>query len=175
MELVNEVLIEWERVVNRVAKVEVGEKMIVCGRAARWWDGEIREKICLRREVYRKMVSGQKELWSEYCRLHKEVKDLVRQSIWNEVNERANTDFEGSRKVFWAFVSRRSKGKKKNIASLKNKGGISVTSTRGKLQILQSHYEHLVTEGSDFDDDWKEKLSRVNNCKCGQSCTRMSC
>ena len=27
--------------VNRVAKVEVGEKMIVCGRAARWWDGEI--------------------------------------------------------------------------------------------------------------------------------------
>ena len=31
--------------------------MIVCGRAARWWDGEIRDKISLRREVYRKMVS----------------------------------------------------------------------------------------------------------------------
>ena len=28
--------------------------MIVCGRAARWWDGEIRDKISLRREVYRK-------------------------------------------------------------------------------------------------------------------------
>ena len=48
-----------------MAKVEVGEKMIVCGRAARWWDREIRDKISLRREVYRKMVSGQKELWSE--------------------------------------------------------------------------------------------------------------
>ena len=98
MELVDEVLMEWERVVNRVA---VGGKMIVCGRAARWWDGEIRDKISLRREVYRKMVSGQKELWSEYCRLRKEVKDLVRQkkiSIWNEVIERANADFEGSRK-----------------------------------------------------------------------------
>ena len=53
----------------------------------------------MRREVYRKMVSAQKELWSEYCRLHK---DLVRQKkiIWNEVIERANADFEGSRKEF---------------------------------------------------------------------------
>ena len=34
-ELVNEVVMEWESVVNRVAKCELGEKMIVCGRAAR--------------------------------------------------------------------------------------------------------------------------------------------
>ena len=67
--------------------------------------------------------------------MRKEVKDLVRQkNIWNEVIERANA--EGSRKEFWAFVSRRSKGKKNNIA---NEGGISVTSTQG--EISQSHYE----------------------------------
>ena len=50
---------------------------------------------------------------------------------------------------------------------MKNEGGISVTSTQGKF--LQSHYEHLgkVSEGSDFDDDWKEEVEdRVNNCKC---------
>ena len=41
-DLVNEVLREWE---NRVAKREVGDKMIVCGRAARWWDKELKEKI----------------------------------------------------------------------------------------------------------------------------------
>ena len=42
-------------------------------------------------------------------------------NIWREVVEKANTDFEGSRKVFWAFVRRRAKGKmKKNIASLKS-------------------------------------------------------
>ena len=32
-----------------------------------------------------------------------------------------------------------------------------------------SHYERLgkVSEGSDFDDDWKEEVEdRVNNCKC---------
>ena len=35
-DLVNEVVMEWESVVNRAAKCELGEKMIVCGRAARW-------------------------------------------------------------------------------------------------------------------------------------------
>ena len=35
-ELVNEVVMELERVVRRVAKSGHGEKMIVCGRAARW-------------------------------------------------------------------------------------------------------------------------------------------
>ena len=39
--LVSGVLHEWESIVNRVAKKEVGEKMIVCGRAARWWDSEL--------------------------------------------------------------------------------------------------------------------------------------
>ena len=43
MELVDEVLMEWERIVYTVAKVKVGEKMIVCGRAARLWDGQIRD------------------------------------------------------------------------------------------------------------------------------------
>lgn len=27
---------EWERILNRVEKTEVGEKLIVCGGAARW-------------------------------------------------------------------------------------------------------------------------------------------
>ena len=34
-ELVNEVVMEWESVLNRVAKCELGEKITVCGRAAR--------------------------------------------------------------------------------------------------------------------------------------------
>ena len=44
-ELANEVVMEWESVVNRVAKCELGEKMIVCGRAARWWDEQIKDKL----------------------------------------------------------------------------------------------------------------------------------
>ena len=42
---------KWN-LINRKAKVVVGEKMIVCGRASRWWDGEIKDKISLRREVF---------------------------------------------------------------------------------------------------------------------------
>ena len=68
-ELVNEVVMEWESVVNRVAKCELGEKMMVCGRAARWWDEQIKDRINARREVYRKVVNGRKDLWDEYCRL----------------------------------------------------------------------------------------------------------
>ena len=68
-ELVNEVVMEWESVVNRVAKCELGEKMILCGRAARWWDEQW--------EVYKKVVNGREDLWDEYCRLRKEVKQLV--------------------------------------------------------------------------------------------------
>ena len=30
--------------------------MIVCGRAARWWDEQIKYKINTRREVYKKVV-----------------------------------------------------------------------------------------------------------------------
>ena len=39
----SEVLQEWEGIVNRVAKSETGEKVIVCGRSAKWWDSEIKE------------------------------------------------------------------------------------------------------------------------------------
>ena len=137
-DLVNEVLMEWENIVNRVAKSEVGENMIVCGRAARWWDNE---QISLSRELYKKVINGREDLWDEYYRLRKEVKELVREKkliIWREVVEKANTDFDGSKKEFWAFVGRRTR--KKNIPSLKSEAGVSVTSTRGKLEVLQRHY-----------------------------------
>ena len=103
----------------RVAKREVGEKMIVCGRAARWWDQEIKDKISSRLALYKQVISGREDLWGEYCRLRKEVKDLVRikkLNAWNEVVEKVNSDFEGGRKEFWAFVGRRTKAKSKGIA-----------------------------------------------------------
>ena len=55
-ELVGKVLDEWENIVNRVVKAEVGEKVMVCGRSVRWWDDEIKEKIQKRREVYKRIV-----------------------------------------------------------------------------------------------------------------------
>ena len=64
-------------------------------------------KISLRREL---VINGQEDLWDEYCRLRKEVKELVREkklNIWREVVEKANTDFDGSKKEFWALEDKR--------------------------------------------------------------------
>ena len=55
-ELVNEVVMEWECVVNRVAKCELGENMIVCDRAARWWDEQIKNRIKNRINARRECV-----------------------------------------------------------------------------------------------------------------------
>ena len=118
----------------------------------------------MRRELYKKVTNGREDLWDEYCRLRKEVKELVREkklNIWREVVKKANTDFDGSRKEFWAFVGRRTRGKrKKNIPSLKSEAGVSVTSTRGKLEVLQRHYQQLgkLSLDSNFDAEWKEEV-----------------
>ena len=70
------------------------------------------------------------------------MKELVRQkklTMWKEVVEKVNVDFEGSRKEFWSFVGRRTKAKNRGIAFLKSVE-VSVTSTKGKLEVLQKHY-----------------------------------
>ena len=46
--------VKWESIVNRVARNEVGERMILDGRAARWWDSEI--KVCGKSFVYKKAI-----------------------------------------------------------------------------------------------------------------------
>ena len=67
------------------------------------------------------------------------MKELVTEkklNTWREDVEKANIDFDGRRKEFWAFVGRRTKRKrKKNIPSLKSEAGVSVTST-SKLEVL---------------------------------------
>ena len=169
-ELVSEVLEDWESIVNRVAKAEVGEKVVVCGRAARWWDDEIKAKIEQRRELYKRILRGEDGLWEEYVRLRKEVKQLVTEKklqIRNEVVDKANSDYEGNKKEFWGFVSRRRKGKKKGIVALRNSAGVSVTSTKGKLEVLKTHYRQLgsCSVDSAFDDSWKEEVDeQVSEC-----------
>ena len=62
--------------------------MIVCGRAARWWDDEVKALIKCKREVYKKIANSEKELWEEYCVLHKAGKKPViekKLNIWSEV------------------------------------------------------------------------------------------
>ena len=57
--LVSAVVEEWELIVKKVAKAEVGEK-VVCGRAVRWWDDKIKQKIEHRRVAYKKILRVRK-------------------------------------------------------------------------------------------------------------------
>ena len=95
-------------------------------KSARWWDSDVKDKINSRRKLYKSMLDGNVDAWEDYCKLRKEVKDLIRRKkidIWNDVVEKVNTDYERCRKEFWAFVGRMTKGKKKAIASLRSDKG----------------------------------------------------
>ena len=86
---------------QRVASKEIGEKVIVCGKAAKWWDAKIKEKIRLRRQVYKEISSGREDKWGEYYKLRSEIKELVckkKLDSWNEMIEKANKDFYENRK-----------------------------------------------------------------------------
>ena len=102
-ELVKAVVQDWEETVKRVASKEIGEKVIVCGKAVRWWDGEIKEKIRLRRQVYKEISSSREDKWREYYKLRSEIKELVRKKKidgWNEVIERLIKIFMKTGKSF---------------------------------------------------------------------------
>ena len=58
----NEVVMEWENVVNRVARSKLGEKMLVHGRTAWWWDEKTKDRINVGPEVYKKVVNGMTDL-----------------------------------------------------------------------------------------------------------------
>ena len=97
------------------------------------------QKIEHRREAYKKILEGQDNLWEEYSKLRREVNNLVVQKkleVWNEVVERANSDFEGNRKEFWTFVGRMTMVKRRGVTALRNSAGVSVTSMKGKLEVL---------------------------------------
>ena len=88
-------------------------------------------------------------------------------NVWNGVVEKANADFEANKKEFWSFVGRRTKGRKGGVEALRNDSGVSVTSTKGKLKVLQSHYQRLGSCSVDdaFDGNWKQEVdSEVNEC-----------
>ena len=55
----------------------------------------------------------------------------------------------------------------KGISILRSDTAVSVSSRKVRLDILQSHYEHLRSSGVEagFTDDWKEEVeSMVRNC-----------
>ena len=73
---------------------------------------EIKERIALRPHLIYKVINGWGDLWDEYCLLRREVKNLFREKRY--ILEIMHVDFDGSRKEFWTFVGKKTKGKKWN-------------------------------------------------------------
>ena len=102
--------------------------------------------------------------------LRREIKSLVTEKklyIWNEVLQKANSDYDGNRKEFWAFVGKRAKAKTYTIVALRYKTRVSVTSTKGKLRILQNHYQDLGKSSVNdmFNENWKQEVkNKVDEC-----------
>ena len=57
-------------------------------------------------------------------------------NIYNKLVERVNINFDENKQELWAFVGSKSKGKEKNIASLKNATGFDLTRNRGNLEAM---------------------------------------
>ena len=76
----------------------------MCGRSVRWWDDELKAKIQERREVYKRIVRGEDDLWGSIVSyIHREVKGLVidkKLKIWNGVVEKANLILKVTRRSF---------------------------------------------------------------------------
>ena len=68
----------------------------------------------------------------------------------------------GVGRSFRAFVSRRTKGKYKNITSLKSKAGVSVTGSQGKLEVSQRYDDSGKVS---VDQQLRGGLERRRGCK----------
>ena len=42
----------WKQLVKNTANEVIGKKLIICNRAVKWWDEEVKEAMTVRREAY---------------------------------------------------------------------------------------------------------------------------
>ena len=95
----------WEQLVKTTASKVIGKKLIICNRAVKWWDEEVKEAIRVRRKVHARYTSSKTTSgWEEYASARKKVKEMVakkKKGIWKDVVNKTNEDFDGGMKQMW--------------------------------------------------------------------------
>ena len=125
--------------VKTTASKVIGKKLIVCNKAVKWWDDEVKEAIRVRREAHARYIGNKNAAgWEEYAKARKEVKKMVekkKRGIWEEVVKKTNEDFDGGMKQMWVgikgIISKRAGKTDKGIATLRAKNGKMVSGSRG--------------------------------------------
>ena len=86
----------------------IGKKLILCNRAVKWWDEEVKEAIRVRREIHTRYLSSKSTVgWEEYAEARNAVKKMVekkKKGVWEEVVRKTNEDFDGGMKQMWLGI-----------------------------------------------------------------------
>ena len=70
----------WEQLIKTTASKVLGKKLIVCNKAVKWWDDEVKEAIRVRREAHAGYTSNKTTAgWEEYAIDRNKVKEMVRE------------------------------------------------------------------------------------------------
>ncbi|CAM9963467.1 unnamed protein product, partial [Sphacelaria rigidula] len=84
----------WEQMVKNTASEVIGRKLIVCNRAVKRWDDEVKEAIRVRREAHARWISSKTTTgWEEHTEARKEVKRMVhlrKKEVWEDVVKETN-------------------------------------------------------------------------------------
>ena len=154
-------LIEWEKVVNRVARKIVGRKRIVCGCSVSWWDSELRGMVRERRACHKRVLEGSVDAWNEYCEKRRVLKSKIREKrklLHDSYMKNINESYWNKKSEFWRFVnSRQVSDNKKKIESLRDSNNKRVSNTNDKINVLKEHYQKLGKEKNveSFENEWK--------------------
>ena len=94
---------EWEHLIKNTASKVIGKKLIICNRAVKWWEEEVKEAIRVRREACARYTSSKTTAgWEEYATATKKVKMMVEEKgLWKDVIYETNENFDGGMKQMW--------------------------------------------------------------------------
>ena len=68
----------WEQLVKTTASKVIEKKLIVCNKAVKWWDEELKEAITSRRKPHARYTSSKSTTgWEEYTIARKKVKYMI--------------------------------------------------------------------------------------------------
>ena len=99
----------WEQLVKDTACKVIGKKLILCNKAVKWWDEEVKEAIRVRRETHTKCLSSESTVgWEEYAEARNAVKKMVekkkKKGVWEDVVRKTNEDVDGGMKQMWLGI-----------------------------------------------------------------------
>ena len=147
----------------------IGKKLILRNKAVKWWDEEVKEAIRVRRETHTKCLSSESTVgWEEYAEARHAVKKMVekkKKGVWEDVVRKPNEDFDGGMKQMRLGIQgniRNRAGKIDNeIATPRAQNGNTVSSSKGKREVLVEHYRKLGTPkpNAKFDAEFEKEIN----------------